>query len=70
MSLARLWRSQGKTREAYELLGSVYGRFTEGFDTTDLRRASRLLGELTEVRRVVGRNWTGSAWAASHGFTV
>ena len=47
MSLARLWRDQGKAREARELLAPVYGWFTEGFDTRDLREAKALLGELT-----------------------
>jgi alkanesulfonate monooxygenase SsuD/methylene tetrahydromethanopterin reductase-like flavin-dependent oxidoreductase (luciferase family) len=36
MSLARLWRDQGKVQQARELLASVYGWFTEGFDTRDL----------------------------------
>ena len=36
MSLARLWRDQGKVQEARELLAPVYGWFTEGFDTRDL----------------------------------
>jgi predicted ATPase len=46
MSLARLWRDQGKVREALELLAPVYGWFTEGFDTRDLKEAKALLGEL------------------------
>jgi predicted ATPase len=46
MSLARLWRSQGKVREAGELLAPVYGWFTEGFDTRDLKEAKALLEEL------------------------
>jgi class 3 adenylate cyclase/predicted ATPase len=46
MSLARLWRSQGKVRQARELLAPVYGWFTEGFDTRDLKEAKALLGEL------------------------
>ena len=46
MSLARLWRSQGKVREARELLAPVYGWFTEGFDTRDLKEAKALLEEL------------------------
>jgi predicted ATPase len=46
MSLARLWRDQGKVREARELLAPVYGWFTEGFDTRDLKEAKALLGEL------------------------
>jgi predicted ATPase len=45
-SLARLWRSQGKREEACELLGDVYGWFTEGFDTADLIDAKALLDEL------------------------
>ena len=46
MSLARLWRDQGKVQEARELLAPVYGRFTEGFDTRDLKDAKALLEEL------------------------
>ena len=45
-SLARLWQSQGKRDEARELLGEVYGWFTEGFDTADLKDAKVLLDEL------------------------
>jgi predicted ATPase len=47
-SLARLWQSLGKRQEAYGLLAPVYGRFTEGFDTVDLREAKALLDELAE----------------------
>jgi len=46
MSLARLWRDQGKARQARELLAPVYGWFTEGFDTRDLKEAKQLLDEL------------------------
>ena len=46
MSLARLWRDQGKVQQARELLASVYGWFTEGFDTRDLKEAKALLEEL------------------------
>ena len=46
MSLARLWRSQGKVQQARELLAPVYGWFTEGFDTRDLKEAKALLNEL------------------------
>lgn len=46
-SLARLWRDQNRVAEARELLGSIYGRFTEGFDTADLREAKSLLERLT-----------------------
>jgi predicted ATPase len=46
MSLARLWRDQGKVQQARELLAPVYGWFTEGFDTRDLIEAKALLEEL------------------------
>jgi predicted ATPase len=46
MSLARLWRDQGKVQQARELLAPVYGWFTEGFDTRDLKEAKALLQEL------------------------
>ena len=47
MSLALLWRDQGKVREARELLAPVYEWFTEGFDTRDLKEAKALLEQLT-----------------------
>jgi predicted ATPase len=47
MSLARLWRDQGKRAEARDLLAPVYGWFTEGFDTADLKDAKALLDELS-----------------------
>jgi len=46
-SLARLWQSQGKRQEAHELLAPVYGWFTEGFDTADLKDAKALVEELS-----------------------
>ena len=46
-SLARLWQSQDKRQEAYDLLAPVYAWFTEGFDTADLQEAKVLLGELS-----------------------
>ncbi len=46
MSMARLWRDQGKRDEARNLLAPVYGWFTEGFDTLDLKEAKALLDEL------------------------
>jgi predicted ATPase len=46
MSLARLWRDQGKREEARNLLAPVYDWFTEGFDTLDLKEAKALLDEL------------------------
>jgi predicted ATPase len=48
MSLARLWRDQGKVQQAHELLAPVYGWFTEGFDTRDLKEAKALLGTLAQ----------------------
>ena len=45
--LARLWGEQGRRAEADDLLAPVYGWFTEGFDTADLREAKALLDELT-----------------------
>jgi class 3 adenylate cyclase/predicted ATPase len=48
MSMARLWRDQGKPQQARELLAPVYGWFTEGFDTLDLKEANALLDELME----------------------
>jgi predicted ATPase len=47
MSMARLWRDQGKRLEARDLLAPVYGWFTEGFDTLDLREAKALLEQIT-----------------------
>ena len=46
ISLARLWRDQGKVQQARELLAPVYGWFTEGFDARDLKEAKALLGTL------------------------
>ena len=46
MSLARLWRDQDKPQQARELLAPVYGWFTEGFGTRDLKDAKALLDEL------------------------
>ena len=45
ISLAHLWQRQGQHAEAYELLRSIYGWFTEGFDTADLQEAKALLEE-------------------------
>ena len=47
VSLARLRRDQGRRAEARDLLAPVYGWFTEGFDTPDLKEAKALLNELT-----------------------
>jgi predicted ATPase len=47
MSMARLWRDQGKWQQARELLAPIYGWFTEGFDTRDLKDAKTLLVEMS-----------------------
>jgi predicted ATPase len=47
MGMARLWHGQSKRNQARELLAPVYGWFTEGFDTRDLKEAKALLDELT-----------------------
>jgi predicted ATPase len=48
MSLARLWKTQGKREEARKMLAEIYGWFTEGFDTADLKDAKALLDELNQ----------------------
>jgi predicted ATPase len=50
-SLGRLWRDQGRGAEARVLVASVYCRFTEGFETGDLRIAKRILDELNEQQQ-------------------
>ncbi len=47
MSLGRLWQKQGKKDEARQQLQEIYGWFTEGFDTADLKEAKALLEELS-----------------------
>jgi predicted ATPase len=47
MSLSRLWQKQGKKDEARQMLAEIYGWFTEGFDTADLKEAKALLEELS-----------------------
>jgi predicted ATPase len=47
LGLARLWLRQDRRKEARELLTPIYGWFTEGFDTADLKDAKALLDELT-----------------------
>jgi predicted ATPase len=46
LSLARLWQHRGRRTAAHDLLAPVYGWFTEGFETADLREAKALLNEL------------------------
>jgi hypothetical protein len=60
MSLARLWRDQGKVQQAREQLAPVYGWFTEGFDTRDLKEAKAVLEELA-LSVFVRANQSGSA---------
>ena len=48
-SLARLWRDQDKRQQALDLLAPLYGWFTEGFDTLDLKEAKALVEELASV---------------------
>jgi predicted ATPase len=50
-SLARLWRGQNRTKAAREILAPVYDRFTEGFETTDLKAAKLLLDGFRPSRR-------------------
>jgi predicted ATPase len=45
-SLARLWADEGDRQKAHDLLGPLYGWFSEGFDTADLKRAKALLDEI------------------------
>jgi predicted ATPase len=47
VSMARLWQQQGKRAEARQLLGEMYGWFTEGFETADLQEAKALLTALS-----------------------
>jgi predicted ATPase len=63
-SLGRLWQRQGKCAEAYELLAPVYGWFTEGFDTADLREARALLETLPREAHARARS-PGSVRAAA-----
>jgi predicted ATPase len=48
MSMARLWRDQGKRQQAHDLLAPIYGWFSEGFDTLDLKEGKSLLEQLTK----------------------
>ena len=59
MSLARLWRDQGKAQQARELLAPVYGWFTEGFGTRDLKEAK---GPKRQRQRPARRPSRFGAW--------
>ena len=50
LSLAQFYRTQDRRSEAHQLLGSVYGRFTEGFETADMKKAKSLIDELSQDR--------------------
>jgi predicted ATPase len=52
MNMARLWHDQGKPNQALNLLAPIYGSFTEGFDTPDLKEAKALIGELDRGRHI------------------
>jgi hypothetical protein len=60
--LARLWRSQGETAEARDLIAPVYGWFTEGFGTADLQEAKALLSELSQAGDGPGR--MAASWSS------
>ena len=64
VALARLWRDQGRCGESRNLLTPVYGWFTEGFDTPDLKDAKALLDELVASPGPTPGVGTG---AATHG---
>jgi len=49
-SVARMWRDQGRSNEARDLLAPVYNRFTEGFETADLKIAKSLLDQFEDCR--------------------
>jgi predicted ATPase len=70
-SMARLWRDQGKRDAARNLLAPVYGWFTEGFDTRDLKEAKALLEELSQRRTYLSSSSSaasdpgeGTAWSS------
>jgi ribosomal protein L35AE/L33A len=54
LELARLWVDRGQIRKAHGLIGAVYGRFTEGFETPDLVSARRLLEQTRVLARRAG----------------
>jgi hypothetical protein len=57
MSMARLWRDNGKRQQAHDLLALVYGGFTESFDALDLKEGKELLEQLkTSARSGHGRS--------------
>jgi hypothetical protein len=73
MSMARLWREQGKVHQAREVLAPVYGWFKEGLDMRDLKKAKALLDELV-VRRLLDklgqRGQCGSGFGTQYRFSA
>jgi hypothetical protein len=67
MSLARLWREQGKCAEARDLLAPVYGWFTEGFGTPVLQKAKLLLDELAGAPGLVASGGLAVSGAGAAG---
>jgi predicted ATPase len=61
-TLARLLSDQGRTTEAHDMLAGIYGRFTEGFDTSDLKIARRLLDDLSRPCRLTFQRGVPSAF--------
>ena len=57
MSLARLWRQQGKKKQAHKMLSEIYNWFTEGFDTKDLQEAKALLRGTLRHRAIKWGKW-------------
>jgi hypothetical protein len=68
-SYARLLRDQGRAREAHDLLAPIYGWFTEGFDTKDLKDAKALLAELTDPLALAASGGLAAAGAGVGGAT-
>jgi len=66
MSMARLWRNQAKRDESRELLAPVYGWFTEGFDTRDLKEAKASSTNLRPERDSLGPRRSAQLFAASN----
>jgi hypothetical protein len=66
-SLARLRRDQGRNEDAYRLLPPIYDRFTEGFETADLRAAKALIGELYTRSEDLALRWRSGIGEALYG---
>jgi predicted ATPase len=66
-SYARLMRDQGRVSTAHDLLAPIYGWFTEGFGTKDLKEAKALLEELADVSAVPASGGLATAGASADG---